>query len=130
MSAFTVELKNQSGELARLCDAMAVRGVNLILCGTSHGDGGTIAFIADDEAGARTALDSAGMEYTERDALTVRMENVPGAGAATFRKLAIAGVNMDLLLPVHVSKEQFFAVICVDNIGAAREALGEQVVSD
>jgi len=130
MSAFTVDLKNQPGELARLCGAMAAQGVNLVLCGMSHGDSGTIGFIADDEAAARAALDAAGIGYAERPALTVRMDNVPGAGAAAFRKLADAGVNMDLLLPVHVSKEQFFAVICVDDVDAARQALGEQIAAD
>jgi hypothetical protein len=129
MSVFMVELKNQPGELARLCDAMAARGVNLILCATSHGDSGTVAFIADDEAAARTALEGAGIEFTERAALTVRMDNVAGAGAAAFRKLANAHVNMDLLLPVRVSNEQFFAVICVDDLDAASTALGDQVVS-
>lgn len=130
MSVFTVELKNQPGELARLCDAMAARGVNLVLCATSHGDSGTIAFIADDEAAGRIILDGAGIEYAERPALTVRMDNVPGAGASTFRKLADAGVNVDLLLPVHVSNEEFFAVICVDDVDAAGRAVGEQVISD
>ena len=37
MSVFTVDLKNRPGELARLCEAMAGRGVNLILCATSRG---------------------------------------------------------------------------------------------
>jgi hypothetical protein len=130
MSAFTVELENQPGELARLCDAMASRGVNLVLCATSHGDRGTIAFIADDEAAARSALAGADIEYTERSALTMRMDNVPGAGAAAFRKLASAGVSIEMLLPVRVSNEQFFAVICVDDIDAARTALGEQLVGE
>jgi hypothetical protein len=120
MSAFTVELKNQPG----------ARGVNLVLCGMSRGGSGTVAFVADDEAAARTALAEAGMEFTERPALTVRMDNVPGAGAGTFRKLADADVNMELLLPIRVSNEQFFAVICVNDLDAASQALGEQVVSD
>jgi hypothetical protein len=130
MSAFTVEVKNEPGELAQLCGAMAAGGVNLVLCGMSHGEGGTIAFVADDEAATRTVLERAGMSFAERPALTVRMDNVPGAGAATFRKLADAGVNVDLLLPVRVSSEQFFAVICVDDVNAASDALGEQVVRD
>jgi hypothetical protein len=129
MSAFTVELKNQPGELAQLCEAMATRDVNIIVCGTTHGDSGTVAFIADDEAAARTVLEAAGIEFTERQALTVRMENVPGAGAATFRKLANANVNMNLLLPVRVSDELFFAVLCVDDVDAATRALGDQVVN-
>jgi hypothetical protein len=107
---------------------MATRGVNLVLCGTTHGDAGTVAFIADDDAAARAALAGAAIEFTERPALSVRMQNRPGAGAATFRRLANANVNMDLLLPVRISDELFFAVICVDDVDAARTALGDQVV--
>ena len=129
MSVFTVDLKNQPGELARLCEAMAARGVNLILCAAARGEDGTVAFIADDEAGAETALADAGARYTKRPALTIRMENQPGAGAATFRKLADAGVNADLLVPVRVSDDLFFAVICVDDPDKARRALGVQVSS-
>ncbi|MGH8774185.1 MAG: hypothetical protein ACRDWI_03105 [Jiangellaceae bacterium] len=128
MSAFTVEFTNQPGELAGLCEAMAARGVNLVLCGSTHGEGGTVAFVADDEAAARTALEDAGIEFTERQALAVRMDNVPGAGAATFRKLADAGVNVELLLPVRVSAQEFHAVICVGDLDAARRALSGQVV--
>jgi hypothetical protein len=129
MSVFTVNLENQPGELARLCEAMAGRGVNLILCAAARGEDGTVAFVADDEASAETALAGAGIEYARRPALTIRMENQPGAGAATFRKLAGAGVNVDLLVPVRVSDDLFFAVICVDDPGKARRALGVQVIS-
>jgi hypothetical protein len=130
MSVFIVDLKNQPGELARLCEAIADRGINLILCATTRGEDGTVAFIADDEARAETVLADVGIGYTRRPALTIRMENQPGVGAATFRKLADAGVNADLLLPVRVSDDLFFAVICVDNPDKARRALGVQVIRE
>ena len=130
MSVFTVDLKNQPGELARLCEAMAGRGVNLILCATTRGDDATVAFIADDETSAETALAGAGIGYKRRPALTIRMENQPGAGAATFRKLAGVGVNADLLVPLRVSDDLFFAVICVDDLDKARRVLGVQVISE
>jgi hypothetical protein len=130
MSVFTVGLKNQPGELARLCEAMAGRGINLVLSAAASGDGGTVVFIADDEASAQAVLTDADIEYTMRAALTIRMENQPGTGAATFRKLADAGVNTDLLLPVRVSDDVFFAVICVDDRDKARRALGAQVIGD
>jgi hypothetical protein len=130
MSVFTVTLPNRCGELARLCEAMADSGVNLVLCATTREAGGVVAFIADDEASAETALAGAGVGYTVRPALTVRMENQPGTGAATFRKLADAGVNTDLLVPVRVSDDLFFAVICVDDPDKARRALGVQVISE
>ena len=128
MSVFTVDLANQPGELARLCEAMAGRGINLVLSAIAREDSGTVAFIADDEAGAQEVLDGAGLRYAMRPALTIRMENQPGTGAATFRKLANAGVNADLLLPVRVSDALFFAVICVDDQDKARQALGAQVI--
>ena len=128
MSVFTVDLANQPGELARLCEAMAGRGINLVLSAIAREDGGTVALIADDEAGAQEVLDGAGLRYAMRPALTIRMENQPGTGAATFRKLADAGVNADLLLPVRVSDALFFAVICVDDQDKARQALGTQVI--
>ena len=100
------------------------------MCATTRGESGTVVFIADDEASAETVLQNAGIEYTMRPALTVRMENQPGTGAATFRKLADAAVNTDLLLPVRVSDELFLAVICVDDADKARSALGDQVVQE
>src|SRR6266702_1630156 len=58
----------------------------------------------------------------------VRCAHPAGTRAATFRKLANAGVNADLLLPVRVSDALFFAVICVDDQDQARQALGAQVI--
>jgi hypothetical protein len=130
MSVFTVDLKNEPGELARLCGAMASSGINLILCATTRGEDGTVVFIADDEASAETTLQQADIGYTRRPALTIRMENQPGVGAATFRKLADAGVNADLLLPVRVSDDLFFAVLGVDDADKARRALGVQVICE
>ena len=128
MSAFAVSLADQPGELARLCEAMADSGVNLLLCATTYSGSGVLAFIADDEAAAQDVLEAMGLEYLMRPALTIKLENLPGAGAAAFRKLADAGVNVDLLLPVRITDELFFAVICVDDEAAARAVLGDQVV--
>src|SRR5437762_2467668 len=123
MSAFTADMDNTPGQLARLCEVLGARGVNLVVCGVGHGASGTIAFIADDEATTRSALQDESIEYTENEALTVRMQNVPGAGAEVFRKLAKAGVNLSVFLPVQIFDDQFYAVICPSDIAAAREAL-------
>jgi hypothetical protein len=58
------------------------------------------------------------------------MENLPGAGAAAFRKLADAGVNVELVLPVRISDKAFFAVICAGDAAAAEAALGGQVITE
>ena len=130
MGAFTVDMENQPGELARLCEALAEQGVNLLLSATTSGGGGIVVFIADDEAAAQAALASASIRYQLRPAITARMHNVPGAGAATFRKLADAGINVEFLLPVRISDDEFYAVIAVDDPAAAEAALGAQVVRE
>jgi hypothetical protein len=123
-------MDNTPGQLARLCEVLGARGVNLVVCGLGHGESGTIAFIADDEAAARTALQDASIDYRENESLTVRMQNVPGAGADLFRKLAAAGVNLDVFLPVQIFDDQFYAVICPSDVAAARAALGDQVIAE
>jgi hypothetical protein len=40
-----------------------------------------------------------------------------------------AGVNADLRVPVRVSDDLLFAVICVDDLDEARRVLGVQVIS-
>ena len=65
-------MANRPGELARLCEMLADRGVNLVMCGVAHGDHGAVAFIADDEYVARDAMRESDIDFFERDALTVR----------------------------------------------------------
>jgi hypothetical protein len=130
MGAFTVDMENRPGELARLCEALAEQGVNLLLSATTSGGGGVVVFIADDEAAAQSALAGESIGYQLRPAITARMPNVPGAGAVTFRKLADAGINVEFLLPVRISDDEFYAVIAVDDPAAAEAALGEQVVKE
>lgn len=129
MSAFTVEFDNEPGRLAAVCEAMAERGVNLVLAGAGHGASGTVMFIADDESAARAVLDDAGIAYDDREALTVRLRNVPGSGAVMFRKLANADINVEMFLPLRVSDTSFVATLCVSDLDAARRVLGDLVVS-
>jgi hypothetical protein len=37
---------------------------------------------------------------------------------------------VELLVPVRISDEEFFAVICADDAAAAERALGDQVISE
>jgi len=60
------------------------------LCATTRGERGVVAFIADDKAAAQAVLEGAGIDYLIRPALTVQMDNRPGAAAAALRKLADA----------------------------------------
>ena len=126
MNLFSVELNNQPGELARLGDVCAQRGVNLQLAGVVRGERATILFSASDEAAVRTALEGAGLEFTERPALQVKCADQPGEKFG--RTLADAGVNIEGLLEVSICQGEVIFAIAVDKPEDARAALSDQIV--
>lgn len=129
MSVFTVLLKNQPGELAQLSELIAARGANIMLSGVTAGSQGIVAFTADDEAAARSALISAGVDFNERDAIVVRLPDEPGQAALLARRLADARVNIEMLMPTRICEGEAELAVCVSDDAAARNALGDLVVS-
>lgn len=128
MNLFSVELKNQPGELAHLCEVLGPRGVNIQAAGVTSGDHGTVTFSASDEAAARTGLEAAGIECTERPALQVRCADQPGELAKISRTLASANVNIEGLLEVSICEGEVIFALSADKFDEARAALGDQVV--
>ena len=128
MNLFSVELKNQPGELALLGDVCAQRGVNLQLAGVVTGDHGTVLFTASDEPSVRTALEAEGIEFTERPALQIKVPDQPGEAAKFGRKLADAGVNIEGLLEISIGQGEVIFAIAVDRFDEARTALGNQII--
>jgi hypothetical protein len=127
MNIYTVELKNQPGELAHLCEVLGHGGVNIELSGATMGDRGTVYFTANDEPAASAALEGAGIEFTAHPALQVTCPDRPGEAAGFARRLANSDVNVEWLLPVSICQGEVIFAVCVDKIDAARAALGGQV---
>jgi hypothetical protein len=127
MKIYTVELKNQPGELAHVCEVLGRGGINIEVSGSTMGDRGTVCFTANDEPAAAAALEGAGIEYAEHPALTVTCADQPGQAAKFARKLANADVNVEWLLPISICQGELELAVCVDDIDAARDALTGQV---
>ena len=127
MIIYTVELKNQPGEMAHMCEVLGHGGVNIEVCGVTMGDRGVVCFTADDESAATAALEGGGIEYTGHQALRVTCDDQPGEVARFSRKLANAGVNLEWLIPVSICQGEDVFAVCVDKIDAARGALAGQV---
>jgi hypothetical protein len=128
MNIFSVDLKNQPGELAHLCEALAQRQVNIELAGLTAGDHGLVSFTASDEAAARAALEAASVPYTMHPALQVSCPDRPGEAANVARRLADAHVNIDTLLPISICAGEVILAVCVDKPDEAQRVLGNQVV--
>jgi hypothetical protein len=126
MNIFTVELKNQPGELAHICEVLGNAGVNIEVGGATIGDHGMVSFCASDEASATTALEGAGLEYEQHPALRVTCADQPGETAKFARKLANADVNINWLLPASICQGEVVFAVSVDKLDEARTALADQ----
>ncbi len=127
MNAFVFQLPNHPGELVKITEAIAAQGVNLLVYDLGPGDPGAVGLVASDDETTRSTLGDLGVTFREIPVLTVRMEDKPGQAASTSRRLADAGVNIELWLPVDTSPDNFVVALGVDDMEAARQAVSEQL---
>jgi hypothetical protein len=95
----TVLLEDRPGTLADLGEALGNAGVNIDgMCGFPCQGKGVLHILVEDAAGARRALEDAGLEVSsERDVLLYEAEDRPGMLGEVMRKMSNAGVNVDLI---------------------------------
>ncbi len=100
MQVFLVDLKNKPGELARVTEAIAAKGINIeAFSGATCSDSGRVALMTNDEPTTRTLLKDSGFTYTELEATDAAFRHEPGALAKATRRLADAGINIEAALP-------------------------------
>jgi len=118
----TVLLENRPGTLASLGESLGKAGVNIEgFCGFPAEGQAIGHLLVEDAAAARQALEQAGAKVTgERDVLVVDMENRAGTLGQAARKIADAGVNIDL---VYLASDNR-VVVGADDLDKARAALG------
>ena len=126
MRAFIVELQNRPGGLTALAEAIAERGINITnVVGATCGGSGSLGIITNDEASTKTVLDGGSFSYRQIDLVTAALDDKPGTLGAAARRLADAGVNIELLLPTGMEGGKISVAIGVDNVSLAQQALGE-----
>jgi hypothetical protein len=129
MKAFVVATEDRPGELSRIGEAMGTAGVNITALAGLTGEGaGLVGFLVSDEAGARGALRAAGIETKEVEVIRIALADEPGALGKVARKLATAGVNIELVLSTGISHGKGGVVLAVSDPRRARALLGDLVV--
>ncbi|TME12261.1 MAG: hypothetical protein E6I65_04690 [Chloroflexi bacterium] len=125
MNLFIVDLKHQPGELAKATEAIAQKGIDITaFSGVTCGGSGTIALLTSDDAGTRRALTDAGYHPREVEVVTTTIPNTPGSLAATARKLANAGVNVEVALPTSMAEGKVTLAWATDQPAKTRGVLG------
>ena len=99
-----VTLTDQPGEGARLGEALGNAGVNIDgLCGIMAGGTGTVHVLVEDVAGAKAALEGAGIAVEAETDVIVSPPlpdpdvDTPGRFGEMARALADAGINISLV---------------------------------
>jgi hypothetical protein len=122
-SDLTITLENKPGMLADVGEAVGTAGINLSGgCASAEGGQGVIHLLVEDGADdARGAIEAAGLQIQgQREVLVVDVQDQPGTLGSYARKLADAGVNIDLFYIATGTR----LVFGVDDMELARSALG------
>ena len=117
----TVVLENRPGTIADLGEALGEAGINIDgMCGFPCEGNGILHILVDDASGARRALEAIGFKVTsEREVFLLETEDRPGMLGEVSRKIANAGVNVDLLYKATKTK----LVIGADDLEKAQTAI-------
>jgi hypothetical protein len=118
----TVVLDDRPGTLADLGETLGRAGVNIEgLCGVASEGEGLIHVLVEDAAAARGALEDAGIDVRdEREVVVADCPDEPGAFGHQARRIADAGVNIDLAYLATRTR----LVYGGDDTAQIREALG------
>jgi hypothetical protein len=117
----TVILEDRPGTLADVGEALGKAGINIEgVCGFPCEGEGVLHILVEDTTAARRALEEIGLEIRgERQVLVLEVEDRPGALGEVSRRIADAGVNIDLVYLVTNNR----LVLGVDDLDKARAAV-------
>jgi hypothetical protein len=91
-----IQLENRPGTLAKLCNALANRKVNIIAFQASTEERRSqVHLVVDNPATAKTVLSGEGLTYTENDVAQITLQNRPGVLARVAGRLGDANININ-----------------------------------
>lgn len=98
MQDLIVNIENKPGTLAQLGEALGNAGINIEgVCASATAAAAEVHILVQDAQMAREALGQAGVECGgERDVEVISVVDQPGEMGRHLRKIAEAGVNVDL----------------------------------
>jgi hypothetical protein len=122
----SIQLTNHPGDLARVAQALARRGVNIkALAAISIGGTAVARILPDDIVVARSAFEAAGIRFTESEVNTVLLENKAGLLASVTSRLGEAGINLEALYVTGIADDLVELAIISDNPKKAKKILEE-----
>lgn len=122
----SIQLTNKPGDLARVAQALAKRGVNIkALAALSVGGTATARILPDDIVVARSAFEAANVRFTEGEVHLVLLENKAGVLATISDRLGDAGINLEAMYVTGVADDLVELAIVSDNPKKTKKILEE-----
>lgn len=120
MKDIVVILEDRPGTMADMGEILGAWRINIVgICATTHNGEGMIHLLVEDPAGARKALEASGIKVlAERDVLVLDINDRAGALGEITRKIADAGVNIELVYLAANTR----LVVGVDDLEKAKAA--------
>jgi hypothetical protein len=124
---FKVTVQDTPGTLARLGRILGEARVNIeAIQGTSREGNGFVQFVPNDEDKAARTLDAAGIAYSKREVLVVRVLDEPGMLGDLALVMSKAGINID---SVYVTTRGHIVLGVDDMAGGTQIAAGIAVMT-
>lgn len=125
VTQLVMNLQSKPGVLANVAGVLGKAGVNIEgICAAETAGRGKIRLLVSDAAKAEAALKAAKIRCGREEAVTISLENRPGALAEAAQKLAQAKVNIKCAYATTTGAGQASVVLGVSNVPKALAALG------
>jgi hypothetical protein len=124
MREIVIQATHQAGELARIANALSLKGVNIkSVAALAIGHQGLVRIIPDDIESARRGLQDANIRFEEKEVVTVLLENKAGELTGIAAKLADAGINLDAAYVVGLAGDMVELALAVNDVKKAKKLL-------
>lgn len=122
----SIQLTNKPGDLARVAQALARRGVNIKAIAALSIEGVAMTrILPDDIVAARSAFETAHIRFTESEVHLVLLENKAGVVANVTERLGDAGVNLEAVYITGVADDLIELAIVTTDPKKAKKILEE-----
>ncbi len=121
MIEFWLRVRDKPGALVKVAEALAGEGINILaIAGMVTYRSGTNRIVTDDADRTRSVLDCLRVRFEEKEALIIRLADIPGELASIRRELENHLINVESVYPTSTRGQ---LIVTVDKTEEARRLL-------
>jgi hypothetical protein len=122
----SIPLTDNPGDLARVTQAFARRGVNIkAIAALAVAGNATVRILPDDIVAARAALEAANIKFSEGEVHVALLENKAGILADVTGRLGEQGINLEAVYTTGITDDLVELAVVSDNPKKTKKILEE-----